>query len=120
MTTRRRALSLTRGFPGKDLGHAGTAGTDSEYNSAAVELVTCGRGDSKDLGVGCRYIGALRQVVVREIGGLALQNLARFVEAVSSDDGRAVVGEEARRGREIVFAVSLVDLDFAYGSEMGC
>lgn len=39
------------------------------------------------------------------------ENLARLVQAVPIDDGVAVVGEKIGGGREVVFAISLVNFN---------
>jgi hypothetical protein len=46
-----------------------------------------------------------------DVRDLLFEDLAGFVEAIAVDNGSAVVGEQIRRGREVVFAIALVNLD---------
>lgn len=46
-----------------------------------------------------------------DVRDLFFEDLARLVEAIPVDNGSAVVGEQIRRGREVVFAIALVNLD---------
>jgi hypothetical protein len=46
-----------------------------------------------------------------DVRDLLFEDLAGLVQAVPVDDGTAVVGEEIGRGREVVFAIALINLD---------
>lgn len=81
-------------LPGEYLLNSSSSSTHCKYNGPAMEFLPGQSAQSKDLVIGNRHVEIVRQVSMVNACNFLFEDLAGFVQAVSVNDGSAVVGEK--------------------------